>query len=164
MMGNNIDIISNITGVPKETIKNWKYKEEWWDDLEREIRESRYAETNKRLRTITEKAAEAVMDRVENGDYYYDNKKGVLVRKPVTANVVNKILVDSIDKQVLLDKLKKDEKKEKNDEEIRNRLARLSEEFSRFARAKTIDSSGDLQPNQPDVHQLVDGKSKEEVR
>lgn len=125
-------------GIPELTIRKWHISD-WWPEYELEIRNTARAQTTGKLRSITERAMKIVEDRLEQGDLIYDQKTGKLVRKPVGAHVANKILNDSFDRQILLEKLQREEKKEVKQEEIQNTLLRLQSEFSRFAKAKTIE-------------------------
>jgi histone H3/H4 len=140
----NLPLTSNITGIPVETLRAWKYDQAWWDDVVKEIKESNRLQTNSKVQKITEKAVDVVIDRLENGDFVYNQKTGKLSRKPVGAHVANRILNDSIDKQVLFDKIKREEVKETREEEIKARLENLAKQFSAFATKnppKTIEAT-----------------------
>jgi len=143
MLTGSVTQVSQMLGIPLDTLKEWKFRSDWWSDFEEDIRLSKRANTNKKLSKIADKSVEVLMDRLENGDFVYNQKTGELSRKPVNAHVANRVYNDSIDKQVLLEKLYQGEKKVTKEEEIKERLERLHDEFSRFAKLnkpKTIEA------------------------
>lgn len=79
--------------IPLPTLKTWKYSN-WWKDLVSEIKTEKSLQLSNKLRKIAEKALDATEDRVDNGDYVYDQKLGKLVRKPLNAAVVHTIAKD----------------------------------------------------------------------
>lgn len=97
-------IVSDATGVPIDTLKKWK-QADWWEDLEREIRRSSNIETSGKLKRIVDKAASVVEDRLEHGDLVYNPSTNSFTRRPIGAKIASEILVKSIDRNVLLEKL-----------------------------------------------------------
>jgi hypothetical protein len=75
-------------------------------------------------------------DRVKNGDYVWNSDTKTFDRRPITAQVANKITSDLVDRQVLLEK-KADVRLESN-ESLDARLQRIAEELIRFSKAKTL--------------------------
>jgi hypothetical protein len=97
-------IVSDATGVPIDTLKKWK-QTDWWEDLEREVRRSSNIETSGKLKRIVDKAASVVEDRLENGDLVYNPSTNSFTRRPIGAKIASEILVKTIDRNVLLEKL-----------------------------------------------------------
>lgn len=138
-MVGNIAVISKQMGIPEHTIYNWRTLD-WWKEIEEQIRTESRSKLGKNLQNLVDKAYATVEDRLDNGDYVYDQKLGKLVRKPVNANVAAGILKDSIDKTFLLEKLQKEEKKEINQEKITETLLKVAKEFEKFAKTKTVEA------------------------
>jgi hypothetical protein len=87
--------VTAATGIPTQTLHNWK-QQQWWRDLEAEMRASDDIALSGRLKKIVEKTLDVVEDRLEHGDFYYDQKTGQLMRKPVAirdAHVISKDLI-----------------------------------------------------------------------
>lgn len=89
--------------IPEITARWWK-KKDWWKQLEAEMRQSERIELSSRLKRIAEKAQEATMDRLENGDWKYDSKTGRLFRLPVAMKDAHKVTMDIVDKTLVLEK------------------------------------------------------------
>lgn len=130
-------LIEEMTGIHHETLRRWKGSD-WWKELEADIISQSKAELTGNLKKIVNKAFVQLEDRLENGDYIFDQKTGEMRRKPVGAHTVNQILQTGLDKQFLMDKLQRDQKVLETQDSIDLRLKRLGEEFQRFANAKDV--------------------------
>ena len=69
-------------GIPRITVQNWKTTD-WWDQITDELSRERAFKTSNKMKSIAAKALEVTTDRLENGDFFYDQKTGELVRRPV---------------------------------------------------------------------------------
>lgn len=99
----NLQYVANMTKVPYETLRHWKGAE-WWSELEAEIRQTQNIELEVKLSNIVEKSLAATLDRVENGDFIFDQKSGKILRRPVALRDVHKVATDMIDRRELLKK------------------------------------------------------------
>jgi hypothetical protein len=100
----NMVIVSENLSIPLITLKKWKASG-WWEGLVKQIRESTRIEVSGKLSKIIDKSAKLVEDRLDNGELKV-NADGSLRRIPVNARTAGDILSKSIDKQVLLDKIR----------------------------------------------------------
>lgn len=141
MLGN-FALVARNMGIHEQTIYNWGGTD-WWKEMEEDVRKQSQAKLSGNIQKIVDKAFKTVEDRLENGDWIYDQKLGQLKRKPVNAHTANQILKDGLDKTFFIEKLKRDEKKQETEETIANRLLKLSEEFQKFAKARTINAIHD---------------------
>ena len=74
---------SEITGIPWETIRDWrKNATAWWEEKAAEIRQSFEEEHRAAIREIIVHGLEQLQDRVQNGDHVV-NKDGLLTRRPM---------------------------------------------------------------------------------
>jgi hypothetical protein len=74
---------------------------------------------------------------VERGDFQYDQKTGQMIRKPISARDASVVTRDMIDRRELLQGKKVVEKN--NERKMDEKLLKLAEEFSKFAKSKTIE-------------------------
>ena len=126
--------------IPEVTARRWK-AQPWWKQMVEDIRSSENLQLDAKLSKVVSKSVDALMDRVENGDFQYDQKTGQLVRKPISARDAAKVTTDMIDRRELLQGKKETVKEDSR--KIEDRLLKLAEEFAKFARpqmAKVIDN------------------------
>ncbi len=87
--------------IPDQTLFTWK-KTDWWHEYEAQIRREENLELSARLQKAIGKGMEIVADRLENGDWIYDQKSGEMRRKPVALRDAQKTVTDFIDKRAQL--------------------------------------------------------------
>lgn len=131
----NAPMTEAITGVPRGTIRQWRMQN-WWRELEADIRNEEDYELDVKLSKIIDKSLDAVMDRVENGDFLFDSKTGKFVRKPVHMKDALAAVTQVFDKRNLL-RGKPTSRVEKQN--VTDNLAKLAAEFAKFANAKQIE-------------------------
>ena len=88
-----------------------------------------------RLSKIVNKALAVVEDRLDNGNFQYDPKTGGNVRVPVNLRDSMKATADLMDRREILRQQPMQEQIEKT---VDDRLAKLADEFARFAKAKDV--------------------------
>lgn len=108
--------------VPAGTVRRWK-DEDWWDEISQRIRREENESTDKKFSTIVDKALSKIEERIENGDYVYDIKKGVAVPVPVGARDLAIVTGTLFDKRQLLRGEATKISKNVNTEEHLNQLA-----------------------------------------
>jgi len=138
----NMKLVSATTGVSYDLIREWKGKP-WWVELEAEIRASQNIEMDTKLSKIVDKSLDAVLDRVENGDFIYDQKSGEIRRRPVALRDVHRVSVDMISKQDLIRKGVSD-RGEDSKISVEEQLKMLAQNFAKWVtdaekEKKTID-------------------------
>lgn len=136
MIGN-LTTVAKHKGIPIQTLHEWHTKD-WWFEIEEEIRKESRSKLGKNLQSIVDKAFEEVIDRLEEGDWIYDQKQGKMIRKPIGAHTVNQILNDGLNKTFFMEKLQREEKQEEKEEEMQERLLKLSKEFEKYTKAREI--------------------------
>lgn len=128
-LGGNATLTAAATKIPFDTIKTWKTTN-WWNQLVNDMRKAEKLELSAKTKRILDKSLDLVMDRLDNGDFFYDQKSGNLVRKPIPARELNKIAVDMIDQKFILDKATEEQVELTSNEE---KLAKLAERFAELA-------------------------------
>lgn len=136
----NMSLVSGITGIPHQLLRSWK-AQPWWKDMENEVRLTENIEMDTKLSKIVDKSLEAVLDRVENGEYFYDQKTGKVRRKPASLKDVSKVSVDLLTKRELL-RGNATERKEVSQVSVADQLKQLALEFAKWQnpqKQQTID-------------------------
>lgn len=128
-------LVSDATGIPFDTLKRWKAAP-WWKEMEDEVRHSSNIEMSASMKRIRDKAIKEVEDRLENGDFHINPTTGVVSRRPINAKVASEIMVKTIDKEILLQKL--EEKPRIQQEEISERLKTIEAFLIKGARKPKI--------------------------
>lgn len=90
-----------MTSVPRATIRQWKMQP-WWKELELEITSEDDLELSGKLKKIVDRSLDAVVDRLQNGDFIFNSKTGKIDRSPVKLRDVHRVSVDLIDKYNLI--------------------------------------------------------------
>jgi len=142
--------VQHTTGIPYQTLMAWR-SQAWWDEYSEELRTASRAELTGKIGKIIEKSLKVVEDRLDNGDFHFDQKTGQVFRKPVGAHVANRIANDAIDRQMLMEKLQREEKKEHNEELMKDKLLQLHEEFAKFSKARVINPNDEEEVIQPTI-------------
>jgi hypothetical protein len=142
-----------ITGIPEPTIATWR-KQEWWAERTKEIKDSENLVLDKKLAKVMDKALDAVLDRVENGEYMYDPRTGDIKRVPAKLRDVQKVAGDMIDKRQLMEKVARG-KEEAKKQITADHLVLLAKEFAKFA-------NGGKEPSEAmDVSSVIEGDHTE---
>ena len=126
----NMKMVAATTGVSHDLIRQWK-TQSWWSELEAEIRQTQNIEMDTKLSKIVDKSLDAVLDRVENGDYVYDQKEKVIKRRPVALRDVARVSVDMISKRELI-RGNATERKETTQISVNEQLKLLAQEFAKW--------------------------------
>lgn len=117
--------------IPDPTARVWRASQ-WWKDIEGELKLQDELQLTQRMKSIIGKSLDVVEDRMEHGDYVYDQKSGKMRRKPVSARDANKIAHDSMDRQRLI------ESKQvslETKEATADKLLKLAQKFAELAGA-----------------------------
>lgn len=91
----NMRIAAAMHGVGYSLVREWK-GQAWWAAMEAELRSEQNIELDAKLTQIVDKSLDATLDRVENGDFIYDQKSGEIRRKPVNLRDVHRVAIDTI--------------------------------------------------------------------
>lgn len=134
-------LVSEITEVPLETIRDWK-KQDWWPNIVEEVQKIKRAELNSRLTKIVDTALSKIEDRLENGDFVLNNKTGEIIRKPVSLKDANQVAKDILGQQVSLQRAEHEVKIETDTKDLLNNLAK---EFAKLNRKIKQNSAEDIQ-------------------
>ena len=127
----NSELVEAITKIPSATIRAWR-RMEWWKELEGVLREEEHSTLDSKLRRVVEKSLELVMDRLENGDFVFDQQSGQVVRKPVNLRDVHKVSTETIDRREIL---KRFSVKAIEKPSLENHIKELAAQFEQFTKS-----------------------------
>jgi hypothetical protein len=114
----------------EHTLIAWK-RSEWWKDLVQEIKREENLVLSNKIKKIVDKSWDVVADRMEKGDFIYDQKTGKLKRKPVSMRDANKVAMDSV---LLREKLNMNENFTVAADQIEDKLTKLAKAFGDLAK------------------------------
>jgi hypothetical protein len=134
----NMRLVADLTGVSYGLIRIWK-GQPWWKEMELEIRNSRKARVDDKLNKIIDKALDTIEDRLDKGDFVYDQKKGEISRKPVSLKEARGAANDLMQRQIAVEKLAQEEKHLTNTSTIKDQLADLALQFAAFNTTRTLE-------------------------
>lgn len=146
----NMKMVAAMTGVSYDLVRQWK-TQPWWSELELEIRQTQNIEMDTKLSKIVDRSLDAVLDRVEHGDFIYDQKSGEIRRKPAALRDIHRVAVDTISKRELI-RGNATERKETSQVSIAEQLKLLAAEFAKWQTKpkETIDVDvTDVTPYEP---------------
>lgn len=152
----NLALTSRILNIPEITLRVWK-AQTWWKDAVLEIKSSEKMQLSSRIRKLVDGALAVVEDRLTNGDFQYDQKTGVVVRKPVNMKDAHKVAIDMSDKH---EALERSERPEQTEEHVEDKLLALAAKFADMATkkieqntnaARTVEAEGSSSNDVTDV-------------
>ena len=126
-------MVEAVTGVPRQTIRIWKMQQ-WWKDLEREIRNEEDGELDAKLSRIIDKSLDAVSERLDNGEFILDSRTGQIKRVPVKMRDAQRVSSELLDKRNLIRGKPTSITEKVSVEDV---VRKLAEQFAEFVRKPT---------------------------
>lgn len=123
-------------GVPAQTIYQWKRTSEWWPALAEEVKKEKNDELEAMITGIMHQSLENIVDRLENGDTYYDTKSGEFYKMPPKAKEIS-VINDYLFKQRAL--MRGDPTRRVENVSTDQRLKKLKQQFEDFSNARQIE-------------------------
>ena len=131
LMLGSLPLVASMLKINVNTLKLWK-KSEWWKEVEADLRIQEDLQLSKRMQGIINRTLDVVEDRLENGDFIYDQKTGELRRKPVLLKDAHKVGMDIADRRdVLINRHVANESV--TTDKVEDTLNKLAAEFARIA-------------------------------
>lgn len=127
-----------ITGVSYQLCLNWK-SQPWWQEMINEIQAARKFKVDNKLNKIIDKALSVIDDRLDNGDFVYNQKTGEISRKPVSLKEARGAANDLLQRQVALSKLEIETQQAAKQDSVKDQIALLAQEFAKFNTKRTIE-------------------------
>lgn len=126
-----LKMTSAALSIPYKTLQIWKASE-WWKTMIEEMRVQEDLQLSQRLKKIIAKSYDVLEDRLEHGDFVYDQKTGEMRRKPVSMKDTHRVAVDLVQqRQELVDRHLGE--KTVTEDKIEKTLANLADQFAKIA-------------------------------
>src|SRR4030095_528452 len=93
MMTGNIAMSARILKIPEPTVRLWS-RSTWWQECVEDLKSQDRLTMSHRLQKLVDKSLDVVADRLDNGDFVYDQKTGEMRRKPVAMRDAPKVAMD----------------------------------------------------------------------
>ena len=78
-----VEKTAELTGIPQQTISEWKNNAAWWNPLLSEVRSHVQAGICAEVTGIFRKSLDQLNERLDNGDVHVSLKSGEIIRAPV---------------------------------------------------------------------------------
>lgn len=133
--------ISSDTGVPKDTIANWRLLP-WFKAMVKEIQSNDGHKLDAKLTKLLHESLDVIKDRLDSGEYIRDEKTGKIVRVPVKMRDANVAFNTLMDKRQVIRNLPT---KIADTSTVQQQLTNLANEFRKFVgKAPLRDKQGTL--------------------
>lgn len=129
---------ATMCGVSYELCQKWK-TQPWWAEMVAEIQNARQQKVDNKLNKIIDKALAVIEDRLDNGDFVYNQKTGEVHRKQVSLKEARGAANDMMQRQVALSKLEIETKSASTQNSVKDQIAQLAEAFSQFNTKRTLE-------------------------
>lgn len=136
MLLGNMRVVSEQLNVPYSVLADWK-RSDWWPEMVDSLKRQKKSKTNEHLTKIIETSLEAVTDRLENGDYFFNQKTGKVDRKPVSVRDASTIATTLLQRQIQLEELV--DRSQKTEDTVADVLSKIALEFKRWNKNTATD-------------------------
>jgi hypothetical protein len=118
--------------IPQETLRKWT-KTTWWKELYDEVKQEDNIVLSHKLQNIVARSLALVEDRLEKGDFFYDQKTGKVVRKEVSLRDAHEVMKSSFQ---MRENIEKPDAPKLEEGSVNDKLAALAKQFEQFAVAQ----------------------------
>ena len=126
----NLAETARITMVPVRTIEKWRVSD-WWKQQVNNIQSEEDQKLDAKSSKVIERALDHLMDRIENGEFIYDQKTGQVIRTPAKLRDLNTAFNTLLDKRQLL---RNKPTKIVEQQQTATQLQTLAEQFAKFVK------------------------------
>lgn len=125
----NLRLVGATLRIPEDTIRKWRMQN-WWKEIADEIQLQDKIQLSATAKNIIDKSLSTIADRLEHGDWIYDQKSGQMRRKPVGMKDALAVADRLMDRKEALDR---QEVVQATTESVEQKLNKLMEKFSAIA-------------------------------
>lgn len=98
MLLGNMRLVSEQMNISYNTLMAWK-NSDWWPEMVDQLKRQKQSKTNENITRLIEQSLEVMQDRLDNGDFVFDQKTGQVVRKPVNVRDATQIATNLLQRQ-----------------------------------------------------------------
>lgn len=154
----NLAEVSRITGIPNQTIKEWKLKD-WWKKYVEEIRVKDIQAKRNKVAKAAQKCIEVINEQLEKGEFFWDAKSQRLLRKPPKFADTVAGLKTMVSLQQIMDARLEDKETASDTAKHLNKLAEMFSQFTEMA----SDASKKIKKQTIDVEDVTELDETEEA-
>lgn len=125
----NLALTAATLRIPEVTMRKWRATQ-WWKEIAEEIQLQDRIKMSATAKNIIDKSLGVITDRLEQGDWIYDQKTGEMRRKPVSMKDALQVADRLMDRK---DKLDKVQVQGQSQESVEAKLNKLMEKFTQVA-------------------------------
>lgn len=152
MLLGNMRVVSEQTDVPYNTLMDWK-SSDWWPDLVQQLKRQKQTKTNENILVLIDQSLDIVKDRLENGDFVFDQKNGQVVRKPVSVRDAASIAATLLARQTAIEQM--EQKYSQETQSVKETLAQLANEFKKYNRIASSNVSDAVIVENTEAHHSI---------
>lgn len=131
----NLVLVGATLKIPENTLRKWRATQ-WWKEIAEEIQLQDRIQLSATAKNIVDKSLGVLADRLENGDWIYDQKSGQMRRKPVAMKDALAVADKMLDHKERMDRTVV---QTESTESVENKLTNLMEKFARLAQPNVTD-------------------------
>jgi hypothetical protein len=135
MLLGNMRLVSEQTGVSYNVLCSWK-NAEWWPELVQQVKRQKQNRTNDSVVKLIEQSLEVMQDRLDNGDWVFDQKNGAIIRKPVTVRDATAIATSLMQRQQAAEEL--ESRLGSSNATVQETLSLLAAEFKKYTKTPVL--------------------------
>lgn len=129
MLLGNMRVVSEQCEVGYDTLMDWK-RSDWWPEMVDQLRKQKRQKTDDSLTKLIENSLEVMKDRLENGDWFFNQKTGEIQRKPVGIRDATAITSQLLQRQLQMEDMA--QKHEVQTESVQETLRLIANEFRKI--------------------------------
>jgi Trp operon repressor len=104
MLLGNMRLVSEQMNISYNTLMAWK-NSDWWPEMVDQLKRQKQHKTNENIVRLIEQSLEVMQDRLDNGDFVFDQKSGEIKRKPVSVRDATQIATNLLQRQQVQEEL-----------------------------------------------------------
>jgi hypothetical protein len=129
MLGGQVMPTAAALQIPRQTLQHWM-KTKWWAEIYDEVKQQDNIVLSLRLQKIVARSMDLVEDRLEKGDFFYDQKTGKIARKEVSLKDAHDVMQTSFKMRAAVEKPPEAALEESS---VMDKLQNLAKQFEQFA-------------------------------
>ena len=131
----NLALTAATLRIPEVTMRKWRATQ-WWKEIAEEIQLQDKIQLSATAKNIIDKSLTVIADRLDQGDWIYDQKTGQMRRKPVAMKDALAVADRLMDRKEKLDKV---QIVDSSAESVEAKLTKLMETFAKAAAPQVTD-------------------------
>lgn len=135
MLLGNMRVVSEQTGVNYPLLCQWK-NSDWWPELVQQVKRQKQNKTNDSIVKLIEQSLDVMQDRLDNGDFVFDQKTGEVVRKPVSVRDATTIATSLLQRQQVAEEM--ESRMASTSATVQETLSLLAAEFKKYTKTPVL--------------------------